>query len=330
MARLNANRYKNGFPAFFVAIAVSSLMLPISSLEGGAYQDHSPGEYKISVNVGLVVLPVKVTNRAGDVVTGLTAGDFKVFESGRPQQITLFEPEDIPVTVGLVVDNSGSMRHKRPGVIAASIAFLESSNPHDQMFVVNFNQNVSLGLPASVPFTDDAKQLRAALTKVWPAGNTALYDAVAAGLKHLNRGTAERKALIVVTDGGDNASQVKFRDLLKMAEGSNAIIYAIGLVDQNFVEENPRALEQLAKVTGGQAYFPTSLNEVSQDTERIARDIRQQYTIGYVPSFPTATGRFRPIKVTVKAASAGKLQVRTRAGYLPQPEAAPTLSTAQR
>jgi Ca-activated chloride channel homolog len=288
-----------------------------------------PDEYKIAVDVGLVVLPVTVTNRKGEFVPNLAATDFRVSEAGRPQEITLFKSEDVAVTVGLVVDNSGSMASKRPEVVAASLAFVQSSNPGDQMFVVNFNQRVALGLPKSVLFTSDLHQLRDALSGNWPVGNTALYDGIAAGLQHLKAGSRERKALIVVTDGGDNASHMKFQDLLKMAESSNAIIYTIGIFDPSYSGENPQALKRLAKVTGGQAYFPESVSEVSEVALQIARDIRQQYTIGYIPSRSAADGQYRTIRVTVRAAGLGKLYVRTRTGYLIPPETENAVSLAR-
>jgi len=325
MRKLDAAGNPKSLPAVLLVTAVTALFMPLSSARPqGASPDNPQGEYKISVNVGLVVLPVTVTDQRGDFVAGLRAANFQVFEAARPQEITLFDSEDVPVTVGLVVDNSGSMRSKRPGVVAASLAFVKSSNPRDELFVVNFNQKVSLGLPQSVPFTSDLQQLRAALTKVYPSGNTALYDGIAAGLKHLKAGTRDRTALIVVTDGGDNASDLKFRDLLRMAEASNAIVYTIGLLDQSYTDENPKVLRQLAKETGGQAYFPTSPSGVHEASERIARDIRQQYTIGYVPANPVADGRFRAIRVTAKAAGVGKLRVRTRTGYIAP--AAPSLA----
>ncbi|HUI43208.1 MAG TPA: VWA domain-containing protein [Terriglobia bacterium] len=290
---------------------------PVANAPASSRTDH----FKISVNVGLVVLPVTVTNRRGDFVSGLRAQNFQVYEAGRPQPITLFEPEDVPVTVGLVVDNSGSMGPKRPGVVAASLAFVASSNPGDQMFVVNFNQRVLLGLPSSMPFTSDAGLLRGALAKNPPSGNTALYDGIAAGLEHLKAGTGERRALIVVSDGGDNASHLRLQNLLKTAESSNAIIYTIGILDQTYSDENPGVLKQLAKATGGQAYFPQSASEVSNVAEQIAREIRRQYTIGYVPSSLSSSGNYRAIRVKVSAAGDGKLYVRTRAGYLISPEA---------
>ena len=309
-------------PRTLLIVTVVSVFLMLASLARprDAVLGYPQVDYKISVNVELVVLPVTVTDRTGDFVPGLHATNFRVFEAGRPQEITLFDSEDVPVTVGFVVDNSGSMRSKRPGVVVASLAFVKSSNPLDQMFVVNFNQKVSLGLPQSIPFTSDLQQLRAALTKIPPTGNTALYDAIAVGLQHLKAGTRDRKALIVVTDGGDNASDLKFRDLLKMAEGSNAIIYTIGLLDERYSDENPRVLQELAKATGGEAYFPTSTTEVQEVSGRIAKDIRQQYTIGYVPANSVADGKFRAIRVTAKAQGVGKLRVRTRAGYLPPTE----------
>jgi Ca-activated chloride channel homolog len=316
MQKLDATESRKSLRVVLLVTAATALFIPFGSARPqGASPDKPQGDYKISVNVGLVVLPVMVTDQRGDFVAGLRAANFQVFEAARPQQITLFDSEDVPVTVGLVVDNSGSMRSKLAGVVAASLAFVKSSNPQDELFVVNFNQRVSLGLPQSVPFTSDLQQLRAALTKVYPTGNTALYDGIAAGLKHLKAGTRDRKALIVVTDGGDNASDLKFRDLLRMAEASNVIIYTIGLLDQTYTDENPGVLRELAKETGGQAYFPASPSGVQDVSERIARDIRQQYTIGYAPTNPVADGRFRAIRVTAKAAGVGKLHVRTRTGY---------------
>ena len=321
------------------AVAALSLVFALSlstfvaAAEADSSQPNDAGDYKISVNVGLVVLPVTVTDRKGAFVSDLPQQDFRVYETGRLQQITSFEPEDVPVTVGLVVDNSGSMGPKRTAVIAASLAFVRSSNSQDQMFVVNFNQAVSLGLPESLPFTSDQQQLREALAKNPPAGNTALYDAIAAALQHLKSGSRDKKALIVVTDGGDNASHIKYPDLLKMAASSNAIIYTIGLFDQAYSKiyskESPQVLGRLSKLTGGQAYFPDSVSEVFQISEQISRDLRQQYMIGYTPADQTPDGRFRTIRVTAKASGKGKLYVRTRTGYLIPSQTPNTSSIAQ-
>jgi VWFA-related protein len=309
-------------PRATVAALFALLVLPklAPSQQASASNNGVTDEYKISVESGLVVLPVTVTNRKGQFVPNLPKTDFQVYEAGHLQQITLFESEDVPVTVGLVVDNSGSMAVKRPEVVAASLVFVRSSNPGDQMFVVNFNQRVSLSLPRSVPFTSDLHQLRDALSERRPGGNTALYDGIATALEHLKAGSCERKALIVVTDGGDNASHMTFHDLLKMAESSNAVIYTIGIFDPNYSGENPQALSRLAKATGGRAYFPESVADVSRVTEQIARDLRHQYTIGYIPTRRAAESQYRTIRVTAKATGLGKLYVRTRTGYLISPE----------
>ena len=181
-----------------------------------------PSDYTISVNVGLVVLPVIVTNKKGVAISGLEKDNFQVLDNGHPQQIALFEPEDVPVTLGLVVDNSGSMTANRPAVVAAARQFAASSDPQDQMFVVNFNGRVHLGLPPGMAFTSDVHLLQNALTSVPASGNTALYDAIATALAHLQQGTTARKALIVVSDGGDDASKLSLHDVLKRAQASNA------------------------------------------------------------------------------------------------------------
>jgi len=166
----------------------------------------------IKVDVDLVVLHATVRNRQGILVSGLKQEDFQVFEDRVPQEIKIFSHEDTPVTVGLVVDNSGSMKSKRAKVVAAALVFARSSHPKDQMFVVNFNENVTFGLPDNTPFTDNEDQLRVALSGVKADGMTALYDAIAAALTHLKKGKQDKKVLIVVSDGADNASQHISRD----------------------------------------------------------------------------------------------------------------------
>jgi VWFA-related protein len=308
-------------------VAVFAMLIALTGSptpEQGKSSDHpDPDEYRISVDVGLVVLPVIVTNRKGKAVSGLGEGSFHVFDNGRPQQITFFEPEDVPVTVGLVIDNSGSMGAKRPEVVAATEEFAKSSNPHDEMFIVNFNQWVSMGLPKGVPFTSDLQQLQNAASRTPAYGNTALYDGLAAALEHLQMGTASRKALIVITDGGDNASRLSFHELLKRAETSSAQIYTLGVFDKNYSGEDPSVLKRLAKVTGGKAYFPQSASQITGICQGIARDLRDQYTLGYHPSSRTS-GKYHAIRVTAKAIGEGRLHVSTRAGYLisSEPQAA--------
>ena len=178
--------------------------------ESSPSQTRPDDSFTISVSVDMVVLHATVRDRRGILVSGLGKDDFQVYEDGVLQQIESFSHEDIPVTVGLVVDNSGSMRPKRSEVIAASLAFARSSNAEDQIFVVSFNEKVSFGLPADTPFTDKVDQLESALSKTAADGQTALYDAVAAALDHLKKGDRDKKVLIVISDGGDNASKCNF------------------------------------------------------------------------------------------------------------------------
>jgi Ca-activated chloride channel family protein len=273
------------------------------------------GQFTIAVKVGMVVLHATVLDSKGIPVSGLDKKDFQVFEDGVPQQIDSFTHEDIPVTVGLVVDNSGSMGPKRPEVIAAALVFARSSNPQDQMFVVNFNEKVSFGLPHDTPFTDEAAQLRAAMSRIAADGMTALYDAVAAALEHLKKGNRDKKVLIVISDGGDNASKQKLDQIMALAKRSDAILYTIGLFDEDDPDQNPGALKQLAKATGGEAFLPGSVKDVVPICERIARDIRNQYTIAYMPANEKQDGTYRVIEVKAGAPGRGRLVVRTRAGY---------------
>ena len=213
-------------------------------------------EYTISVDVGLVILPVVVTDRHGEAVSGLHAKDFRLYDDGHPRQITIFEPADVPATIGLVVDNSGSMLAKRAEVIAAGLEFARTSNPLDQMFVVNFNQTASLGLGQGVPFTSNMQELNAALSRNAAAGNTALYDGIALALQHIKAGTRQRKALIVISDGGDNSSELSLSSLIQRVEQSNVVIDAIGLVDRDNAYENPAVLKRLARIRRRKCVLP--------------------------------------------------------------------------
>lgn len=269
----------------------------------------------LRLNADLVVLHATVQNNKRASVSGLRKEDFQVYEDGAPQQIGSFSHEDIPVTVGLVVDNSGSMRFKRAEVISAALAFARSSNPDDQLFEVNFNERVSFGLPADQPFAANSASFRAALARINAAGETALYDAVAAALDHLNEGSRDKKVLIVISDGGDNASRHKLAEIKAMARKSEAIVYTIGLFDEEDLEKNPRVLQELARDTGGEAFLPQSLREVVPICEQIAHDIRTQYTISYAPMNTNHDGKFRTIEVKATAPGKGRLLVRTRAGY---------------
>ncbi|HEV8525588.1 MAG TPA: VWA domain-containing protein [Terriglobales bacterium] len=311
--------------ALFFLIVLPSLARPQESSPSKSSQGD---EYTITVNVNLVVLHATVQNHKGIPVSGLDKDDFQVYEDGVLQEIKHFSHKDIPVTVGLVIDSSGSMRPKRPEVIAAAVAFARSSNPKDQMFVVSFNENVSFGLPDNTPFTDRVTELKVALSRIAANGMTALYDAVAAALEHLKKGNRDKKVLIVVSDGGDNASKHSLAQIVAMAGHPDPIIYTIGLFDEEDGDRNPQALKQLAKDTGGEAFFPQSVREVVPICERIAGDIRNQYTIGYVPTNRRQDGIYRAIQVKAGAPGRGRLLVRTRTGYYP-PLKSQTIAASQ-
>ena len=272
----------------------------------------------ISVHTELVTVPVTVTDAHGRHVSGLGQESFRVFEDGRPQPIAVFHHGDVPVTLGLIVDRSQSMRPKGPALLAALSAILQSSRPDDELFAVGFNDRVSLVLSDGQPFTRDGKRLEASLSAVPAQGQTVLYDGVAEGLEHLELGHAERRALIVVSDGGDNASRQTYAQILALARRSDAVIYAIGLLATPPAQEEEDAdlLTRLCKDTGGVAFFPRTTGEITEMSTQIARDLREQYTLGFTPSERTGGRAFRKIEVRVTAAGQGRLQVRTRAGYL--------------
>jgi Ca-activated chloride channel family protein len=278
-------------------------------------------EYTISREVNVVVLPVTVTTREGEFVSGLAVSNFRVYENGRLQTITDFRSEDVPVSVGIVVDHSGSMIARRDEVIAGAMAFVEASNPQDEEFVINFADRPILALPQGVLFTGDANELKAALFQPYARGHTALNDAIVAALEHIRTHKASKKVLILISDGGDNASRHTFAQALHVAQSENAAIYTVGLLDEYSADQNPAVLQKLAKETGGLAYFPGTPDEVVDVCRRIARDIRHQYTISYSAS-GQRRGEYRKISVTVMATHERNLLVRTRAGYYWLPKTA--------
>jgi Ca-activated chloride channel homolog len=315
-----------GLPFRCVALALLVIALPGAAPPEApiAAQERWGEENRIRVSTNLVVLHATAEDRRGLHVSGLDKGSFQVYEDGVLQQIKYFSHEDIPVTVGLVIDNSGSMRKKRAEVIAAGLAFARSSNPQDQIFVVNFNEHVRFALPGDTPFTGQIPQLEVALSRIITSGQTALYDAVAAALEHLKKGESDKKVLIVISDGGDNASNHSLAQIMAMAQHADAIVYTIGLFDEEDEDRNPKVLRQLAKDTGGDVFLPHSLREAVPICEKIARDIRNQYTIAYVPSNRKQDGTYRVIRVRASAPGREHLMVRTRGGYQAPLDARPS------
>lgn len=269
--------------------------------------------FTISDNVNLVVLDVSVKDAKGRYVTGLDKSSFQVFDDGRPREITQFQKVDTPVTIGLVVDDSGSMLRKRPEVVLAGLAFAKESNKRDEFFVVNFNNAVEMGLPPKIKFTDDLQTLRSALYFGMPQGQTALYDAMARGLKHMELSPQEKRVLIVVSDGGDNVSKTSMAELMKLIDASRATIYTIGLYDADDNDRNPSVLKNFAKITGGEFFEPPTLDDVIPVFHKISSDIRNRYTIAYVPDTNDKRS-LRSIKVLAQS-DRRRLNVRARTTY---------------
>ena len=284
-----------------------------------ARQATPPAEEQVfRTHSDLVVLHVNVFDGRSDAVPNLPQQAFSIIEDGQPQEISFFSNADVPVAAGLVLDNSGSMIARHHMVVAGSVAFAEASHADDELFAVVFNENVRFGLPPSVAFTKNRVMLRASLARFAPGGKTALYDAVVAALDHLENATHQKRALIVLSDGEDNASRLTEDDMLEKARRSNTIIYTVSSATAGTADDNgrPRVLRRLAEVSGGVAFFPKSDAEVVETFTEIAANIRRGYSIGYVPTNASHDGGFRRVQVRVRTPERSNLTVRARDGYL--------------
>jgi Ca-activated chloride channel homolog len=312
--------------AFFSIGVSAQQQTPISPSQkppapSGPPQEAPQDAYRIKSQVNLVVLHVSVLNDRSVFVPGLMEDNFRVLEDKVEQKLSVFKQEDVPVSFGLVVDNSGSMRDKRPQVNAAALTFVKTSNSQDEGFVVNFNDDYYLDTEHD--FTSDLTEMRTALERIDARGSTALYDAVIGSLDHLKKGTRDKKVLLVVTDGEDNASRHSLENVVEQAQRSNALIYAVGVFSDDDIKHNHRAMKKargalsdLAVATGGLAFFPETADDTESICTQIAHDIRNQYTIAYYPTNTAHDGTFRTVSVQVTPPrGAGKLTVRTRTGY---------------
>ena len=289
--------------------------------DGGAITESSKpddqGRFVFKRQVQEVVLHATVVDETGRPVTSLDRSSFMVFQNGQPQTITSFRREDVPVALGIVIDNSGSMRDKRAKVNRAVMNLIAASNPEDQVFVVNFGQTPYL----DQDFTSDVHLLEAALRQTSTRGSTALYDAVVASDVHLrNNPRLDKKVLLVITDGQDNMSRETLQDALhRLQTNKGATLYAIGLTGQGepgMSRQGRQALQDLASSTGGAAFFPENLDEVDAITREIAHDIRGQYTLAYNPGSAIGNG-YQTIRVEARGQGRTRYYVRTRTGYYP-------------
>ena len=255
----------------------------------------------------------------GEHVSGLTKDNFRVYEDGKLQTVSHFASEDVPVTAGLVIDTSGSMRTKRREVVTAALAFIGASNRSDEIFVVHFSDGVSLGLPADIPFTGDLNQLRSALWSGTPQGRTALNDAIVFSLRHLEQGRRDRRTLVLVSDGGDNSSVHGAEDVMRTVLESRATIYTIGIFDEDRSGQEPR-VTAASRPNQRRRVFPGGRSLRGQRHLPADRsDIRTRYTIGYVPVRSGEQGSLRKIKVTASTPGGHKLVVHTRTSYVLPP-----------
>jgi VWFA-related protein len=312
-------------PLLLGALMALCSQAPPAATLGAAPAEQKGKEYTFIVDVNEVVLSATVLDKHGRMVNDLKQDDFRIFEDGAPQPLTHFSHADIPVTMGIVIDDSGSMKNKRQAVNTAALIFAKTSNPQDQVFVVNFNDVYYLDTPGD--FASTIEDLKSALDKIDSRGGTALRDAVVASLDHLKLGNRDKKVLLVITDGEDNASRYTQEELMARAQKSNALVYTVGLLGSDETDglfkirggeahRAAKALKELADGTGAEANFPKSLDEVESTCRQIARDIRNQYTLAYRPTNLRKDGSFRSIRVDAfQPHTRTKLVVRTKPGY---------------
>ena len=322
---------------FSVLAAAAHAQLPVQNTPPppppGAQQNSNVPQQsggKISLNVNLVVLHTAVFDDRGKFVDGLTQDNFRVYEDKVEQKLSIFKREDIPVSMGLVIDNSGSMRDKRPRVNEAALTLVQASNPQDEAFVVNFNDDFYLDLDKD--FTSSIPELKEALERIDARGSTALYDAIIGSLDHLKKGSKEKKVLLIVTDGEDNTSRSTLEKTVREIQKTDTVVYAIGLLSEESKKSAKtarRALQSITQASGGVAYFPENVGDVHAICEQVAHDIRHQYTLAYYPSNAARDGTFRSVHVDVFSRGHGKLTPRTRNGYYAPGSAAPATASGK-
>jgi VWFA-related protein len=315
MFRLNKRLYP-------ILLGITVALTGLALLGQQPKADESAAVFRADTRV--VDLSATVVDKSGHLVTNLTREAFTVLENGVPQVINSFKHEDVPVSMGLIIDNSGSMRDKRAKVEAAALALVKDSNREDEVFIVNFNDEAFNDLPHGKDFTSDIREMQEALTRIDSRGGTAMRDAIRMSIDHeKEKAHKDKKVLVVVTDGNDNSSLVSLENLVKASQQSGVLIYCVGLLSEEERREAKRAeraLNALAEATGGETFFPKDLAEVDRIAHQVAHDIRNQYTIVYSPANQAMDGTFRQIKVTVKAP--GNPAVRTRSGYYATPDQA--------
>ena len=291
-----------------VSFSTSDFARPVSAQDRPTFRSNSE----------LVVLHVSVRDGGGRYITGLTKDAFTVIDDAKPQTLEMFSADEVPATVGFLIDNSNSMRPSRERVVASAVAFAQHSHPEDEIFTLAFNEAVQeVWPPTFVADINPAEFASAMSTAIVARGMTAIYDGIMSGLSRLERARHTRQVLILVSDGGDNTSRAKLEDTIARVRDSDATVYTVALVDPLVKDGNPKLLRRLARLTGGEAFQPRRVAEVPEAFERISRDIRNAYTLAYVPtkSGNDIARRRRAVKVYVRSPDGRVLSVRTRDGY---------------
>ena len=300
-----------------VAYLISALAAFAGSLQ------EAKDDFLIKTNSDLVILDVAVEDHRGTHVANLTKDRFEVREDGKIQSVRFFSQEDLPVAVGLVVDQSGSMRMKRAVVVNSARSFVESSNPNDEMFVVNFNDRAQLGLAPSVPFSSNVVALQRAISAASAEGRTSLNDAIVMALDHVKKSDRIRKVILVISDGGDNASRTTEKEMMERVAETPVTIYTVGIFASDDPDKNPGLLRRLSRLSGGESYLPESISEIGDLMTHIGKEIRSRYTLAYSPSRSGEAGERRKIQVRASGPEGQRLVVRARTAYqLPEMEAA--------
>jgi len=299
---------------------IACLCILISGFSLSARQPEQPAPV-FKAQSELVVLHVSVRDRGGRYISGLDRDAFTVIDAGKPQTISMFSADDVPASVGLLIDNSNSMRPNRERVIVSAVEFVKHSHPKDEIFVLTLNEDVRLAWGPSITGQTDPGRFASVMAKAIVArGMTAIYDAMVAGLTRVANGSHSRQVMIVVTDGDDNASKATRDEVLERVRESDATIYTIALIDPLTREGNPKLLQRMARATGGESFEPRRAEDIGEAFDEIARDIRSAYTLAYAPTAATAGmgeagERRRTVRVYVRAKDGRPLRVRTRDGY---------------
>ena len=296
-----------------IILATACVFLARSSMAGpeASQQLQAP---TISVDVNLIVLNVSVADRSGQPMKGLGREQFQVYEDGVLQELSLFEGQDAPAVVGVLIDNSASMVPKLANTSAGARALVHLSNPSDQFFVLHFNDRLTWGLDEGTSFSSDPDELVRAVAKIEAVSTTSMYDALAAAITHAETGPLDKRVLVLMSDGADNSSRHSLQSVVRQAQESNVVIHTIGLYAPDAPDRDPKTLRELAKQTGGSAFFPESIDAVTDVARKIAADIRSEYTMGYVSTNQKRDGTFRRIRVAIRNVPANRIH--TRPGYI--------------